>query len=123
MQTRSGKTYTISSSLENNTTRVETKVDTTLDNRVKNRLRQIIRPRVISNELAKFLGKPTGTEMLRTDVARHINGYIRSNNLQDNVNGRIINADEKLRKLLKLRKNDELTYFNINKYMNHHFIV
>jgi chromatin remodeling complex protein RSC6 len=78
-------------------------------------------PTKISDELAKFLGKPAGTEMARTDVSRLINTYIRVKNLQDPQNSRIINADSKLRKLLRLGKNDELTYFNLQKYMKHHF--
>ena len=78
-------------------------------------------PTRISNELAKFLGKPAGTEMARTDVSRHINTYIRVNKLADPQNSRIINADSKLRSLLRLGKNDELTYFNLQKYMRPHF--
>ena len=81
-----------------------------------------ITPTKISNELAEFLGKPVGTEMLRTDVSRFINGYIRVNNLQDPQNGRVINPDTKLRALLKIGENDELTYFNLQKYMSPHFI-
>jgi chromatin remodeling complex protein RSC6 len=80
-----------------------------------------VRPSKISDELANFLGKPLGTEMLRTEVSRIINSYISVNNLQDPKNGRIINPDEKLRNLLKLGENDELTYFNMQKYMKVHF--
>ena len=80
-----------------------------------------VKPTRISTELASFLGKPKGTEMARTEVTREINKYIRSNDLQDKQNGRIIRADTKLRKLLKLTKNDELTYFNLQRYMSPHF--
>jgi len=59
--------------------------------------------------------------MARTDVTRHINAYIRGNNLQDKANGRKINPDTKLASLLKLSKTDELTYFNLQKYMSPHF--
>jgi chromatin remodeling complex protein RSC6 len=85
------------------------------------RLSGFTQPTRISNELAKFLGKPAGTEMARTDVSRLINTYIRVNNLQDPQNGRIINTDSKLRSLLRLGKNDELTYFNLQRYMRPHF--
>jgi len=54
-------------------------------------------------------------------VTREINTYIRANNLQDKENGRKINPDNKLAVLLKLKKTDELTYFNLQKYMSHHF--
>lgn len=80
-----------------------------------------VKPTRISDELAKFLEKPVGTEMARTDVTREINKYIRSHNLQDKENGRKINPDAKLQTLLKLKKTDELTYFNIQRYMSPHF--
>lgn len=80
-----------------------------------------VKPTKISIELAGFLGKPKGTEMARTEVTREINTYIRAHKLQDPKNGRRILADAKLRKLLKLKKDDELTYFNLQRYMSPHF--
>ena len=80
-----------------------------------------VKPTKISKELATFLGKPQGTEMARTEVTREINTYIRAHKLQDPSNGRIIRADAPLRKLLKLKKSDELTYFNLQRYMSPHF--
>jgi len=148
MQTRSGKTYTISrsgktytissspDSLKENKPTVEINAfkctsnerpttsfaSARVFNSIRNRIPSgFIRPMRISDELAKFLGVPVGTEMARTDVSRLINTYIRVNNLQDPQNGRIINADSKLRKLLRLGKNDELSYLNIHRYMKPHF--
>jgi upstream activation factor subunit UAF30 len=80
-----------------------------------------VKPTRISDELASFLGKEKGTQMARTEVTREINTYIRSNTLQDKENGRKINPDTKLASLLKLKKTDELTYFNLQKYMSPHF--
>ena len=80
-----------------------------------------VKPTKISVELAQFLGKDKGTEMARTEVTREINSYIRAHKLQDPKNGRRILADAKLRKLLKLKKDDELTYFNLQRYMSPHF--
>jgi chromatin remodeling complex protein RSC6 len=80
-----------------------------------------VKPTLISTELANFLGKPEGTEIARTDVTREINAYIKSNNLQDPTNGRKIIPDAKLKTLLKLKKGDELSYFNLQKYMSSHF--
>ena len=80
-----------------------------------------VKPTLISDELAKFLEKPTGSEMARTEVTRDINKYIRTNNLQDKENGRKINPDKKLTALLKLKATDELTYFNLQRYMSPHF--
>lgn len=80
-----------------------------------------VKPTLITDELAKFLGKPAGTEMARTEVTREINTYIREHKLQDKENGRKILADNALSTLLRLGKNDELTYFNLQKYMSCHF--
>ena len=80
-----------------------------------------VKPTLISNELAAFLGKPEGSVLARTEVTREVNAYIRSQMLQDKDNGRKINPDAKLLKLLKLKKGDELTYFNLQKYMAAHF--
>lgn len=80
-----------------------------------------VKPTQISGELAAFLGKPKGTEMARTEVTREINQYIREHKLQDPSNGRRILPDSKLRKLLRLPKSDELTYFNLQRYMSPHF--
>jgi len=79
-------------------------------------------PTPISDELAGFLGKPSGTLMARTEVSKEINKYIRSNELQDKANGRIIHADTKLTSLLKLKETDKLSYFNLQKFLKHHFI-
>lgn len=80
-----------------------------------------VKPTLISNELATFLNKPHGSEMARTEVTKEINSYIRANKLQDQKNGRVIRPDTKLSNLLKIGKNDELTYFNLQKYMSPHF--
>jgi upstream activation factor subunit UAF30 len=80
-----------------------------------------VKPTLISPELASFLGKAAGTEMARTEVTREINAYIRKHNLQDKENGRKINPDAHLSKLLKLNDADELTYFNLQRYMSPHF--
>ena len=80
-----------------------------------------VKPTLISAELASFLGKTAGTEMARTEVTREINSYIREHQLQDKSNGRIINADTKLSSLLKIPAGEELTYFNLQRYMSPHF--
>ena len=80
-----------------------------------------VKPARISDELATFLGKENGTEMSRTDVSKEINAYIVAHSLKDVNNGRIIHPDAKLTKLLKVQKNDELTFFNLQRYMKPHF--
>ena len=80
-----------------------------------------VKPARISDELAAFLGKEVGTEMSRTDVSKEINAYIVKHNLKNAQNGRIIHPDAKLTKLLKVQKDDELTFFNLQRYMKPHF--
>jgi len=80
-----------------------------------------VKPTLISDELAQFLDKPSGSEMARTEVTRDINKYIRAHNLQDVSNGRKIIPDAKLSALLKIGASDELTYFNLQRYMSPHF--
>lgn len=81
-----------------------------------------VKPTPISPALAKFLGKKPGDLMARTQVTREINDYIRAHSLQDPANGRKINPDAKLRSLLNVEKDGELTYFNLQRYMSPHFI-
>jgi chromatin remodeling complex protein RSC6 len=81
-----------------------------------------VKPSVISDELIKFLGKEAGTMMSRVEVSKEINAYITANQLKDKVSGRQINPDAKLAKLLKIGKDEVLTYFNLQKYLKIHFI-
>jgi hypothetical protein len=80
------------------------------------------KPSLITDELANFLGKPHGTKLARTEVSKEINGYIKEHSLKDKDNGRKIIPDSKLTTLLRLNGDIELTYFNLQKYMKHHFI-
>ena len=86
-----------------------------------------VKPTKISDELAVFLGRESGTLMARTDVTKQITAYVRSNNLQAKENGRLILADDKLKKLLKYDEKavtdptQQLSYFNLQKYLSCHF--
>ena len=81
-----------------------------------------VKPSVISDELITFLGKEAGTMMSRVEVSKGINAYITANNLKDKVSGRQINPDAKLATLLKIGKDEVLTYFNLQKYLKIHFV-
>jgi chromatin remodeling complex protein RSC6 len=83
-----------------------------------------MRPVKISDELASFLGKATGTVMGRQDANDEIRQYVSLHNLKETEKGkgRNINPDAKLSALLKLPKDEQLTYFNLQKYMKPHFI-
>lgn len=78
------------------------------------------KPTLISDELAVFFGKEKGSRMARTEVSKLIHQYVKAHNLQNKENRRIIHPDAKLKKLLD-SKDDELTYFNLQKYLKHHF--
>lgn len=81
----------------------------------------IIMPVVLSNDLCDFLNKPRDTEMTRTQITKDIYAYIKKNKLQDQNTKQKINYDENLKKLLKLNENEELTYLNLQHYLNPHF--
>lgn len=91
---------------------------------VKPRNSGFMRPVRISDELASFLGKAAGTVMGRQDANDEIRQYVSLHNLKETEKGkgRNINPDDKLSALLKLPKDEQLTYFNLQKYMKPHFI-
>ena len=79
------------------------------------------KPAVISDQLCQFLCVPSGTEMARTEVTKHLTQYIKEHQLQDQANKRRIIPDEQLGQLLNVGPSDEVTYFNLQKYMKSHF--
>ena len=81
-----------------------------------------VKPASISKELAKFLGVSEDTKMARTDVTKQITAYVKEHKLQDSSNGRKIIPDAKLKSLLNVKSTDEVTYFNLQKYMKPHFV-
>ena len=76
----------------------------------------------ISDELCVFMGLSVGSEVARTDVTRHLISYIKSNNLQDSSNRKRILLDVSLNSLLLVPAGVDLTYFNLQRYMNRHFV-
>ena len=59
--------------------------------------------------------------MARTEVTKYLTQYIKNNSLQDQENRRKIVPDAKLKTLLNVKDSDEVTYFNLQKYMKVHF--
>jgi len=80
------------------------------------------RPSKVTKELCEFMNKAEGSEIARTEVTRALVSYIKENKLENTSNSKIISPDNKLKMLLGLDDNQELTYFNIQKYMNKHFV-
>ena len=77
-------------------------------------------PTKVSDELCKFLGKPNGTLISRSNVTKEVNNYLKANNLKNKHN---INPDPALRKLLDpIPAGEQLSYFNLQRYLNKHYI-
>ena len=84
------------------------------------------KPTKVPNDLCEFMNRPEGPEIARTEVTKTLVNYIKSNNLQEqtpDAKNKII-PDDKLIKLLGLsiEEKQDLTFFNIQKHMNKHFI-
>uniref|UniRef100_A0A6C0FDP5 Uncharacterized protein n=1 Tax=viral metagenome TaxID=1070528 RepID=A0A6C0FDP5_9ZZZZ len=75
----------------------------------------------VSDEMRKFLGLKKDELISRTDVTKRIHEYCKTKNLQNPDDKRHIKADASLRKLLKMNKDDDLTFFNLQKFMKVHF--
>lgn len=82
----------------------------------------IAKPSAISDELCDFLGQPHGTQMSRIDVIRSVNKYIREHKLQNPEKKQTILPDAKLQKLLSPPEGAEIKYFNIQSFLNKHFV-
>jgi chromatin remodeling complex protein RSC6 len=80
------------------------------------------KPSKVTKELCEFMNKAEGSEIARTEVTRALVAYIKENKLENTTNSKIISPDDKLKGLLGLDDSQELTYFNIQKYMNKHFV-
>jgi len=86
-------------------------------------------PNPISSELCDFMKKPEGSSAARTEVTSYIIQYISDNNLQNPNNKQEIKPDVALKSLLEEKHEDNtspkaeaITYFNIQRYMNRHFV-
>lgn len=80
-------------------------------------------PMPISKELCEFMKESPGTKIARTDVTKFLVKYIKDQNLENPKNRRIICPDEGLSGILSAQSGDEITYFNLQTYINHHFTI
>lgn len=80
------------------------------------------KPSHVTPELCKFMGKDEGTEIARTEVTQYLIQYIKNNDLQFSENKKIILPDANLKTLLDVKDNEEVTYFNLQRLMNKHFV-
>jgi len=80
------------------------------------------KPSKVSAELCSFMKRDAGTEIARTEVTQYLIQYIKDNNLQFTGNKKIIVPDATLKKLLSVKDGEEVTYFNLQRLMNKHFV-
>jgi chemotaxis protein histidine kinase CheA len=76
-------------------------------------------PTDISPALCSFLGRPAGSQESRSNVTKFITNYVKEHNLK---NKHDIKPDAALKKLLALPEGENLTYFNLQKYLNVHYL-
>jgi chromatin remodeling complex protein RSC6 len=77
-------------------------------------------PQALSTELCSFLGRAAGSKESRCNVTKFVTKYIKDHNLK--VDKHSINPDAKLKALLKVPEGETLSYFNLQKYLNVHYI-
>jgi chromatin remodeling complex protein RSC6 len=81
------------------------------------------RPAPVSDALLKFLGRASGEQVARTEATRAVNAHIKEHQLQSPEDARHIIPDAKLRELLGAEAAQGLTYFNLQQFMNQHFVL
>ena len=76
-------------------------------------------PTPLSNELCTFLGRPAGSKESRSNITKAITTYVKEKNLKEK---HTIKPDAKLKALLGVADADVLTYFNLQRYLNRHYL-
>ena len=90
-------------------------------NRAKNTTSGFMKPVKISDEMIKFTGWDADAPKSRVDVTKFICNYIKEKDLQKPEDRRVILPDSKLKKILKYEEGDNLTYYSLQKKIQHHF--
>ena len=81
-----------------------------------------MKPVEISSEMRKFTGWDNEPKS-RVQVTKYICDYIKKNDLQNPADRRQIRPNSQLKKLLRLKGAQEnpLTYYSLQKHIQHHF--
>lgn len=90
-------------------------------NRAKNTTSGFMKPVPISDEMIKFTGWDADAPKSRVDVTKFICNYIKENDLQKPEDRRVILPDAKLKKILNHQDGENLTYYSLQKKIQHHF--
>lgn len=81
-----------------------------------------LKPRSISDELAKFMGLPAKSQASQTQVTKFVSTYVKEHGCFDPSFKRRIVPDAALSKLLRVKDGQEVTYLNLQSFLKVHFI-
>ena len=79
-------------------------------------------PVQVSKELQSFMKLSDGDKVARTEVTKYLSSYIKQHNLKSQENGSVIVPNEELGNLLGAKEDETITFFNLQRFMNKHFI-
>jgi chromatin remodeling complex protein RSC6 len=85
--------------------------------------RGIAIPTRVTEALCVFMEQPPNTKIARTDASKYLMNYIKTNNLIDPTNKKVIIPNDPLWELIGngASHEEQLDRFNIQKYLNKHF--
>lgn len=75
------------------------------------------KPKPVPVEIINLLGLEKDAELPRTKITKLIYGYIKDHKLQSPEDKRTILPDTKLKKLFSLKKDDKVTFYNIQTHI------
>ncbi len=77
----------------------------------------------VTPEMCEFMGRKEGELISRIEITKYLNKYIKEKDLENPENRQNIVPDENLWKILgEEARNEKITHFTIQKYLNKHFI-
>jgi upstream activation factor subunit UAF30 len=77
----------------------------------------------VTPEMCEFMGRKEGELISRIEITKYLNKYIKEKDLENPENRQNIMPDENLWKILgDEARNEKITHFTIQKYLNKHFI-
>ena len=77
----------------------------------------------VTPEMCEFMGRKEGELISRIEITKYLNKYIKEKDLENPENRQNIIPDENLWKILgDEARNEKITHFTIQKYLNKHFI-
>jgi chromatin remodeling complex protein RSC6 len=77
------------------------------------------KPQIVSDDLRAFLKLAPDERISRADVTRKINEYVTLNGLK---HGQNLTLDAALQKILEPPADTQVTFLNIQKYINKHYL-